>query len=205
MRLTLSDKFWKTGADYHIEETALERYSMGSLKAEASVELEQHLLYCETCQDRLTEANAYIRAMKWAVRVSPEAIVQPSDNFRLFQTCAVYALLIIVSVVSFGPSDRRHAPAAITLLAFRGADMEAHGPSGRVLVLQPDIKGLVAAPSYRLEIVNAAGLLIWRGAVSAGERASRTLVPPKSPGLYFVRVSLRSGKLLREYALKLGN
>jgi hypothetical protein len=204
MRLALFDKFRRTGVDYHVEETTLERYSMGSLEAEILAKLEQHLLLCEMCRARVIAADAYIHTMKVAVGMLPVDIEQPAWNFRLLQAFVVYALLMVVSVVSFAPSDRHHAPAAIALAGLRGAE-EAHGPSGRLLVLQPDLNGLAAAASYRIEMVNDSGSLIWRGAFLANAKGAGALVPPKSPGLYFVRLSLLSGKLLREYALELSN
>lgn len=203
MRLALIDRFICTATVNHVEETTLERYSMGSLEEKALAELEQHLLLCETCRGRVTAADAYIFAMKWAARRLPAPIEQPSWNFRLLQAFAVYALLIMTAVGRFAPSDRNHAPAAIALLAMRGTDSSAHGPSGRVLVLQPDLNGLVDAPSYRLELVNAFGAPIWRGTLSGRAKSAAAIVPPRSPGVYFVHLSLPSGQLLREYSLEL--
>lgn len=205
MRLSLFGKFMKTGADDHFEEMTLERYSMGLLAEEVLIRLEQHLLLCEVCRLRVTAADAYIQTMKVALRELPAAIQQPRWNFRLSQAFAACALLIVVSVASFAPSDRQHAPVAIALLANRETDMQTHGPSGRVLALQPDLTGLAVAPSYRLEMISISGSTIWRGALFARIKAAVAIVPPELPGVYFVRVSLPSGKLLREYALELSN
>jgi hypothetical protein len=189
--------------DRHIEEATLERYSMGSLAEEAAAEVEEHLLLCEACRTRVTEADAYIRAMKRAVPELPAATERSRWNFRLLLPAfAVCVLLIAAAVVRFAPFADR-SPAAIALFAMRGADATAHGPSRRVLSLQPDLNGLPAAPSYRLDVVDASGSPVWQGVFSAQAQPPGAVVPPQSRGLYFVRVSLPSGELLREYALEL--
>jgi hypothetical protein len=50
----------------HISEDDLERYAMRSLPAPESVRLEEHLLICHPCQDRLRETDEYVAAMKAA-------------------------------------------------------------------------------------------------------------------------------------------
>jgi len=47
----------------------LEAYSLGRLSAAASAPLEEHLLGCTGCQDRLTGWDEYTRAMRAACRV----------------------------------------------------------------------------------------------------------------------------------------
>jgi hypothetical protein len=189
--------------DHHIEETTLERYSMGSLAEEAVAEVEEHLLLCEACQGRVAEADAYIRAMKQAV---PELPAEPERwrwNFRLLVPAfAVCALLIAAAVVRLSPSVEQ-PPAAIALFAMRGTDTQAHGPTRRVLSLRPDLNGLPSSPSYRLDVVNTTGSLVWQGVLSAQAQPPSAIVPPQSRGVYFVRVFLPSGQLLREYALEL--
>jgi hypothetical protein len=188
--------------DEHIEETVLERYSMGSLTEEAAAEVEQHLLLCEACCTRVTEADAYIRAVKRAAQVMPEP--EPSRwNLRLLLPAfAVCALLIAAAVVKFSPSVER-PPATVALFAMRGTDTQGHGPSRRPLLLQPDLNGLPASSYYRLDLVTISGAPIWQGLLSVQTQPPTALLPPQSRGAYFVRVSLPSGELLREYALEL--
>lgn len=189
--------------DHHIEETTLERYSIGSLAEEAAADVEQHLLICEACQVRVIEADAYTRAMKHAVPNLPAETERSRWNFRfLIPAFAVCALLIAAAVVRLSPSVEP-SPAAITLFAMRGADTQAHGPSRRALSLRPDLNGLPASPSYRLDVVNASGSLVWQGVLSSQAQPPSAIVPPQSRGVYFVRVFLPSGQLLREYALEL--
>lgn len=189
--------------DHHIEETTLERYSMGSLEEEAATEVEQHLLLCEACQTRVTQADIYIRSMKRAVPELPAAPERWRWNFRLLLPAfAVCALLIAAAVVRLSPRIDQ-SPAAIALFAMRGTETHAQGPAARTLLLRPDVNGLPASPSYRLDLVDASGSLTWQGVLSGDAKSPGAIVPPQSRGVYFVRVSLPSGQLLREYALEL--
>ena len=52
----------------HIDDERLERYSLGTLSGEDSAELEQHLLICGPCQDRLARMDAYLASMEAAAR-----------------------------------------------------------------------------------------------------------------------------------------
>lgn len=50
----------------HPDEGELERYSMADLREEEAAGFEEHLLYCERCQRRLAETDAYVAAMRRA-------------------------------------------------------------------------------------------------------------------------------------------
>ena len=188
--------------DQHIEETTLESYSMGTLAEEETAELEQHLLRCEACCARVTEADSYVRAMKQAAQKLPEPEGSRWNPRLLLPAFAVCALLIAAAVVKFSPSVER-LPATVALFAMRGTDTQAHGPSRQPLLLQPDLTGLAASSSYRLELVSISGAPVWQGVLSVQRQPPTALIPPQSRGIYFVRVSLPSGELLREYALEL--
>jgi anti-sigma factor RsiW len=60
----------------HIADDDLEAYSLGRLSAAASAPVEEHLLGCARCQDRLARWDEYIGAMRGAgrlLRTSPFA------------------------------------------------------------------------------------------------------------------------------------
>jgi hypothetical protein len=68
-------------------------------------------------------------------------------------------------------------------------------------MLHPDLTGLAADASHRLEIVDQTGHAVWQGAFRAG--ASRDPGPGAQRRLYFVRVYLPAGGLRREYGLEI--
>lgn len=48
----------------HPEEDLLEHYALGKLSGDELGRVEEHLLVCETCRDRLTELDADISAIR---------------------------------------------------------------------------------------------------------------------------------------------
>ena len=50
----------------HIGEDDLEQYAMRTLPESACATLEEHLLICWVCRDRLESTNQYVAAMKLA-------------------------------------------------------------------------------------------------------------------------------------------
>ncbi|MCX6626318.1 MAG: hypothetical protein NTW28_01625 [Candidatus Solibacter sp.] len=63
----------------HIADHDLEAYSLRRLADPETVPVEEHLLVCDYCQDRLAEWDLYCRAMRAACRLvgSPDAARQP--------------------------------------------------------------------------------------------------------------------------------
>lgn len=52
----------------HIPEEMLDEMALGRLAEPASEVWEEHLLVCAACQDRLAQADEYMRAMKSAAK-----------------------------------------------------------------------------------------------------------------------------------------
>lgn len=52
----------------HIDDDALEAYSLGRLADTDAAPVEEHLLVCAECQDRLAGWDEYIAAMRGAMR-----------------------------------------------------------------------------------------------------------------------------------------
>ena len=51
----------------HATEEALEQYALGRLSDADAAPVEEHLLVCSLCQDRLQVTDAFIRALRAAV------------------------------------------------------------------------------------------------------------------------------------------
>ena len=52
--------------DPHVDADDLERYSLGHSEEAAAARIEEHLLICQPCRDRLTQVDEYVRAMREA-------------------------------------------------------------------------------------------------------------------------------------------
>ena len=197
----------------HIQADDLERYAMSSLPEESTVVVEQHLLICETCRQQLLETEAYMTAIQSAARGLPRPAVASKRRWRwsfprLIPAFAALACLLIAAVTL--PLVHRElsrgvaaAPFAVNLQTMRGLLVPATGPSRRPLLLEMDLTGLAASPSYRIEIVDQAGDQVWQGAFNSLGATGSIAIPGQKRGAYFVRVALPSGETLREYGLQL--
>ncbi len=183
--------------DRHIDETTLEKYVMGALSGSATAEVEQHLLVCESCRQRVTETDDYVRAMRTAVETAAGGAPESAWwwGFRWLVPAVAFAALTVFVVERLGPRTSS-SPAPVALEAMRGSEA-AQAPAGRPLQLQPDLRGLPPSTRYRLELVTASGAMVWRGEF----QAPLAMAPGQAAGDYFVRLSLPDGTLLREYAL----
>lgn len=180
------------------DDDRIEQYSMGTLPESEIDELEEHLLVCESCQERLSQEDAFRSGMRSAaLRVRRESQGRIRFFPRLFPALACAAAVLLVALVGFRwihPSAS--APAfAVTLEAMRGSEPGVKAPAGRPLAFRADLSGLPMDGSYRLELVDRDGRKLWNGS-----SPSATL-PPLKPGPYFMRVYSSGGELLRECGL----
>lgn len=54
----------------HVQDEDLERYCLGTITEEAEIApIEEHLMVCSECIDRAQAQDAYIRAVKGALKV----------------------------------------------------------------------------------------------------------------------------------------
>ena len=189
----------------HVDAEDLERYSMGTSPPERVAFLEEHLLTCDGCRDRLLNTDTYLRVMRTSseqIRRNEKAAKRREWSipawFPVMVTVACGLVLVVASprfIRLPGP------PVAVSLTALRGAGAGNSAPSGRELMLHPDLTGLAGDSSYRLEIVNQTGHTVRQGTLTRARNGIQ--VRGLGAGLYFVRVYLPAGELLREYGLRI--
>src|SRR5262245_2556529 len=97
----------------HMDAEDLERYSMGNSSPEESESIDEHLLTCEDCRDRLRETDEYVRAMRTtAARLRREEESAGKRHWGVpawFPALAAAAcLLLVVFAIRF---SRQPAPA----------------------------------------------------------------------------------------------
>jgi len=204
----------------HLADDELERYSMGDLSEPESGGLEEHLLLCERCQQRLDETDAYVVAMRDAAagfrrreRLVPAGPPPRSWGWtwhwgwlRLVPALAAVALLLVVvgrysSVADFGARP----PFALSLEATRGAANAAWAPADTRLLIRLDLAGLSGLNGYRLEMVNDSGVTVWHDTTAVHDAQVECRIPPSRAGVYFIRVYSPDGVLLREFGLRTRN
>lgn len=197
----------------HLDEQEIEKYSLGYISEEESSRFEEHLLVCESCQDRVSESDSYVSTMQSASARIRQAELRTQERrwvSRPIPILAVAASVLFLMAVGLlwvnGPISRNWVsvgPAfAVNLVATRGNGIEARAPAGRALALQLDLAGLPPESTFRLELVDAIGKRAWQGAVVSQDSKAVTSVPQMAAGVYFLRVYTPDRRLLREYGLE---
>jgi anti-sigma factor RsiW len=197
----------------HPDEEVIEKYSLGDLSEGEVTRVEEHLLICESCQNRVTESDRYVAAMQSVSaqirRGTPRTEDRPWYYPRLVPSLLVAAGLLFLGAVGLEWGAKwneilhtAEPTFAINLVANRGGGIDAKAPAGRPLTLQLDLAGLPPEASFRLEMVDGVGKRVWQGAVISQGSQAVASVPKMASGTYFLRTYAPSGKLLREYGLE---
>ena len=204
----------------HAPEEVLESYVMGKLSEEETAPLEEHLLICPACQNRLEETEQFVHAVRAAaveLRQEPPSFWHrirnpfvPTAGFpwkpaflSAVGAVAVAALVMVVWLPrSVVPGE---APYQVRLEAVRGLDDAAiaHSPASRPLILSLSLAELPSFSTYSVQIVDSSGTAVWDSGPQPGkERLDVRVNTALAKGRYWVR--LRGGpgaEQLREYGL----
>lgn len=180
----------------------LERFSMGKASVEETEHLEEHLLFCDTCREKVEENQRYAAALRSAAAQlyrEREATRSRWTLSRLVPAMGGVALLTaaLVTVVQF-PRDVSPETATV-LTATRSSAPGGSAQAGRAIRLAVDVSGLSTPGPYRLELVNERGRVTWQGEYDPA--AGDVRVPAQVRGAHFLRVYSHSGTLLRECGL----
>jgi hypothetical protein len=191
--------------DHHVDVEDLERYSIGISSLAESTVIEEHLLTCECCQDRLRETDDYVLAVQRAsrqLRRDEEVTERRGWRFPVWFPPLMAVACGLMLVVAALRLVRPPGPVvAVALSAQRGNGGRASIAAGQQLILHPDLTGLAESSSYRLEIVDQTGRPVRHGTL--GRTQAGVAIPGLGTGQYFVRVYLPAGEMLREYGLQI--
>ena len=194
----------------HPEDETLELYALGRLDEPELGEVEEHILICAHCQERVDEATEYVALMREAARqVALEPEPEPAwrrllrlDWLPMPAPAMAGALAVLVAVLIWQPW-RTTAPGEwqqVELATVRG---DLAGPvalEGFSLDLRLDARGLQLQGAIA-QIVTADGTVIGEfPAPATGEKVTLQYVPGLRAGQYFVRLRV-AGETVREYAL----
>ena len=179
----------------HPAEDLLEEYAFGRLAEPRLSNLEEHLLLCEACQQRLVTAEQYIAVMKqgtaelaarplavdrilrsfvpaWLTQVWSAHYSFTQFTHSRLRTGGLAAAFVLFALFAGGVWRRQLAPAgppaAIVLTSFRGGESNgiADAPANRILNLRIDATRLTELSGPpSLQIVNASGVEVWHGAL----------------------------------------
>ena len=191
----------------HPMEDVLERYALGNARAGEIEPLEEHLLICSHCQERLSETDLYIFALRDATKIlSGESRVRrPSKNFWPVWAVGFAALAMALLLPS---AHLRPVPVQeVFLETSRGAEPQLIKPvaAGHRFALNVAVTELAKSPAYRLELLDDTGVARWTGSAGTVAGHLRAEVPIQlTAGQYWVRIYLPTTppSLLREFGLQ---
>jgi hypothetical protein len=194
-------------ANRHATDDVLERYSMGCVAGPELAGLEEHLLVCDYCQDRLAREDS----IRQLVRDGAEQLQRPHPAMHWgFPKWAWGLGLAAVGLLLFAgsqwPSFRRSTvqPAVVLLQTTRGAENPAlaAAPAGRPISLVLDLTDLPQFSAYTVEIVDNVGHPAFHSSESpVNNKLQTSIARGLAAGAYFVRLYTPTRELLREYAL----
>ncbi len=199
--------------DLHGTDDQLEAYALGHLAAsdQSGLELlEEHLMICSTCRDRLDGVEAFTSGMKDAF--GPNSAIAISKQAPLFawlpwpRVSIALAFLALAAIISiFSRDQTQFVPVANLQLSATRGEMAVTVPA-RELDLT-----LLNAPTegqtFRALIVNATGRTVWSGQARQEKDVAGSLQVKAQQrfesGEYFLRLYAASGDVVREYGFRI--
>lgn len=161
--------------------------------------MEEHLLLCAWCQDRLDNLEPQARLMRAALAAA--SVREEGRGWftwlrpQLWSVAAGIAVAVVCAFL-FIHSKPAVAPLALLQLSAIRGDIPATG-----IASETDLSLTDAPPqsNLRVEVVNETGTVVWSSPVTG---TSVKVVTQLSPGTYFVRLYDNSGALLHEYGFR---
>jgi hypothetical protein len=212
------DAVMQTAIGGHAGDEELELYSMGKLEGAQLEGIEEHLLVCASCQDRLAETDIYVRAAR---AVAAKLAAEPRQERPSFWgrlrtlvlsyepiliTVAIAVVLIAVFWVARPSPEGLNPPvAAVVLETARGETTAATVARESRPFLRIDVSELPPSSSYVVELVSAQGEAIWQSeATPSGGKLGVSVEKTLAGGTYWVRLYSPAPErtLLREYGLR---
>ncbi|HWC95735.1 MAG TPA: hypothetical protein VG456_03270 [Candidatus Sulfopaludibacter sp.] len=182
----------------HLDEEEIESYSLQATPEEDVARLEEHLLICPECRERVEASDVFVSSMEAAASEIRRESARPVRWFTLPRmTLALAAGILIASILFPRYTSRENPPYAVSLSAMRGSASGGKAPAGRPLFLQLDLNGIASAEYLRIEIVSESGEKVWQDSYPGHP------VRPLTTGIYFVRLYSPGDELLREYGLEI--
>ena len=186
----------------HPSEEDLELYALGRLSEEAVPAVEEHLLLCESCQNKITEFEELGRAYREYGAALPRAAARPPARRPVYWAAGLAAAAMLVVAIAVAPS--RPAPVAmVELTSWRGEAETGPAPAGRRLDLVLSANGLPDG-AVQVVVAGSGGEIVWQGpGRREANRVRARVEEPLRAGQYWVRI-LDGDRLLREFPLRVG-
>lgn len=190
----------------HPTEEALELYSLGRLPETDLPEVEEHLLVCAPCQDRLKAMDEYVSTMRRALdQLQNPAVRGGWSAFRkpvLGLAAAVMAVLLAIPLF-----QRTGAPQVVELSAMRSAAGTDPIAARQPVELRLSAEGREDVQQVKVEVVDSGGGTQWSGTATLSGGRWPVRISSLPAGVFWVRVyrvdSTDRSEPLREYPITL--
>lgn len=194
----------------HGTDDDLELYALGRLPESEVAVIEEHLIVCAACRDRLDRIEAFAMGMLQALEQAPTETKFAWREFVAgFMKKPAFALVLcgvaFVAVLTFAMKGRATSlpVASLQLMAIRG-DMPSVAEARELDLTFAD------APStggpFRIEVVDATGSPKWSVLASPADGGLSVKIPRQlAPGNYFVRLRGAGDQVLHEYGFRVRN
>jgi anti-sigma factor RsiW len=187
----------------HSSDEQLDQYAMGTLPEESLPEVEEHLLVCETCQERLTLSDEFVQVFR-AAAAQPDVRARRawwsllSPRTAGWTAAAAVAALVLLIV---GQQRTPTAPAVVFLQSLRGPEASAQIAAGKPAILVFDIDR--TARASEVQVVDTVGTEVLKAPASVKDGQLALNIPKLAKGSYWVRV-YRGDKreIIAEYGLQ---
>jgi anti-sigma factor RsiW len=193
----------------HIPEESLEQYAMGALSGGSNVAVEEHLLYCESCQARLVAFDEFLTVFRAA---AAQADARPAPAWRSLLAprkvwwagAAAAAAALVIAFTGWEPRTATPAPGSVMMESMRGPEAGARIAAGKPYRLVFDVPMPAPLAESRIEVVNGLGKAVLSATPEVKDGRLAALIPSLPRGTYWVRVYRGAGEaeLLAEYGLR---
>jgi anti-sigma factor RsiW len=191
----------------HIQEDQLDRYAMGTLPQESLAGVEEHLLVCPVCQNRLVEADQFLQAFRSAAAQLNRAPARRTGTWprvRFLWAGAAAAVVFAAVLVSTRPGTVPLPPPAVMVQSLRGPEAGVRVAASRPFLMVFDIAATPGAAAHKIEVVDAEGREILKPAAGAQNGWLTASIRQLPRGSYWVRVyrAQAARELLSEYRVQ---
>ena len=178
----------------HASDEDIESYSLERLAEPKLSAIEEHLLTCAECQDRVRAEDAFAQAMRSALRDAARAPAAAAPRWSWFTRSRWPALAWAGSVASAGLLLVSHGTRApewqdVRLHAARGVADNGRARADRLVRLRIDTTELARAASWHIEVVSAGGRPVWTADVPVAEHTVTAEPGRLAAGQYWVRLA----------------
>jgi hypothetical protein len=195
----------------HYDDETLELYALVRIDEDRLPGLEEHLLTCEDCRTVIAEADIWRQAFSAASLklAAEEKQATRGHSARLRWLLSIpkpvwagaAAILLAILLI---PNPRRVGPVIteVRLSTSRGqAGPVIAGSRGGNFTLLIDTTELPELKTYKIQVVDSGGSMVWVGITTATNHQIKTTLPFEfSSGVYWVRLyNARNGTALREF------